>query len=341
MSWPFTTTRSGFVLGEGIGIQVLTSASLALEMGLPIYGIVAMTHMASDKLGRSAPAPGRGVLTAAKQPRALSGHIKRLMDPSLQSKMVKAATSDIEARRKAQIEALGAADPTLTAEYVNECIDSLQAAAALEKKAIRRALGQEYWKNNPSISPIAGSLSVFGLTIDDIAFASLHGTATKLNDVSECATLDHQMQHLGRTPGNPLFTIAQKSVIGHVLVASGAYAINGGLQAMHAGIIPGNRNADDIDKKLDAYENLFLTSEKITMRKEDMKAFSVTSFGFGQKGAQVLIVHPRYLFTAIMKEQYHVYRSKQIRRCRLAARELDRGLHGQSMFKAKEELPYM
>ena len=28
---------------------------------------------------------------------------------------------------------------------------------------------------------------------------------------------------------NPLFTIAQKSVIGHGLGASGAYAINGGL----------------------------------------------------------------------------------------------------------------
>lgn len=341
MSRPFTTTRSGFVLGEGIGVQVLTSASLALEMGLPIYGIVAMTHMASDKLGRSAPAPGRGILTAAKQPRTLSGSMKGLMDPSLRSKMVKAAINDIEARRKAQVDALGAADATRTAEDINECIESLQAAATLEKKAIRRALGQEYWKNNPSVSPIAGSLSVFGLTVDDIAFASLHGTATKLNDVNECATLDHQMRHLGRTPGNPLFTIAQKSVIGHGLGASGAYAINGGLQAMHAGIIPGNRNADDIDEKLEAYENLLLTSEKIMVRKEDMKAFSVTSFGFGQKGAQALIVHPQYLFAAITEAQYHIYRSKQIKRCRVAARELDRGLHGQSMFKAKEELPYV
>lgn len=341
MSRPFTTTRSGFVLGEGIGIQVLTSASLALEMGLPIYGIVAMTHMASDKLGRSAPAPGRGILTAAKQPRTLSGSVKGLMNPSLRSKLVKAAISDIESRSTAQIEALSAADATLTAEDTSDCIGSLQAAAILEKKAIRRALGQDYWKSNPNVSPIAGSLSVFGLTVDDIAFASLHGTATKLNDVNECATLDHQMRHLGRTPGNPLFTIAQKSVIGHGLGASGAYAINGGLQAMHAGVIPGNRNADDIDKKLEAYENLFLSSEKIMMRKEDMKAFSVTSFGFGQKGAQALIVHPQYLFAAITEEQYQVYRSKQIKRCRVAARELDRGLHGQSMFKAKEELPYV
>lgn len=341
MSRPFTTTRSGFVLGEGIGIQVLTSASLALEMGLPIYGIVAMTHMASDKLGRSAPAPGRGILTAAKQPSTLSGGAKGLMDPSMRSKLVKAAVNDIEFRSRAQVEAISAADSTLTAEDADACTQSLRAAAELEKKAVRRALGQDYWKNNPDISPIAGSLSVFGLTIDDLTFASLHGTATKLNDVNEAATLDHQMRHLGRRPGNPLFTIAQKSVIGHGLGASGAYAINGGLQAMHSGLIPGNRNADDIDARLAAYEQLLLTGENVKLRQEDMKAFSVTSFGFGQKGAQAIIVNPRYLYASIAEDRYNAYRARQVRRSRLAARELDRGLHGQGMFKAKEELPYV
>lgn len=341
MSRPFTTTRSGFVLGEGIGIQVLASASLALEMGLPIYGIVAMTHMASDKLGRSAPAPGRGILTAAKQPTTLSGGAKGLMDPSLRSKLVKAALNDIESRSKAQIEAVGSADSSLTAEDADACVQSLKAAAELEKKAVRRALGQEYWKSNTGISPIAGSLSVFGLGVDDITFASLHGTATKLNDINEAATLDHQMRHLGRREGNPLLTIAQKSVIGHGLGASGAYAINGGLQAMHAGVVPGNRNADDVDARLEAFGQLLLSGENIALRGEDMKAFSVTSFGFGQKGAQAIIVHPRYLFAALAEDRYLAYRSKQIRRSRLAARELDRGLHGQGMFRAKEELPYV
>lgn len=338
MSRPFTTTRSGFVLGEGIGIQVLTNASLALEMGLPIYGIVAMTHMASDKLGRSAPAPGRGILTAARQPSSLCGGAYRLMEPSVRSELVKTAVNDIESRFKAQVEAI---DGTMSAEDIEAFNLSLMAAAELEKRAIRRTLGQEYWKNQPACSPIVGSLSVFGLTIDDLTFATLHGTATKLNDVNEAATLDHQMRYLGRRPGNPLFTIAQKSVIGHGLGASGAYAINGGLQAMHAGVIPGNRNADDIDKKLEAYEQLLLTSENIKLREEDMKAFSVTSFGFGQKGAQAIIVNPRYLYASIAEGRYQDYRARQIKRSRLAARELDRGLHGQGMFKAKEELPYV
>lgn len=182
---------------------------------------------------------------------------------------------------------------------------------------------------------------MFGLTIDDLTFASLHGTATKLNDVNEAATLDHQMRHLGRRPGNPLFTIAQKSVIGHGLGASGAYAINGGLQAMQSGVITGNRNADDIDGELEACGHLLLTGENVRLRAEDMKAFSVTSFGFGQKGAQAIIVNPRYLYAAIDGDRYLAYRARQVRRSRLAARELDRGLHGQGMFKAKEELPYV
>lgn len=150
------------------------------------------------------------------------------------------------------------------------------------------------------------------------------------------------MRHLGRQAGNPLFTIAQKSVIGHGLGASGAYAINGGLQAMHAGLIPGNRNADDIDKRLEAYGgSLLLTGENVQLRREDMKAFSVTSFGFGQKGAQAIVVSPRYLYAAIDEGRYNLYRAKQVTRSRLAARELDRGLHGQGMFRAKEELPYV
>ena len=59
MSRPATTTRSGFVESEGCGIQLLTTAKLAFEMGLPIHGVIAMTRTASDKAGRSLPAPDR------------------------------------------------------------------------------------------------------------------------------------------------------------------------------------------------------------------------------------------------------------------------------------------
>jgi len=67
MSRPTTTSRDGFVESEGAGVQVITSAKLALEMGLPIWGIVALTATASDKIGRSVPAPGQGILTLSRE----------------------------------------------------------------------------------------------------------------------------------------------------------------------------------------------------------------------------------------------------------------------------------
>jgi len=67
MSCPTTTTRNGFVESEGCGIQVIMSAKLALKMGLSIWGIVALTATASDKIGRSVPAPGQGILTVARE----------------------------------------------------------------------------------------------------------------------------------------------------------------------------------------------------------------------------------------------------------------------------------
>ena len=36
-------------------------------MGLPIYGIVAATNTAMDREGRSVPAPGKGILSTAKE----------------------------------------------------------------------------------------------------------------------------------------------------------------------------------------------------------------------------------------------------------------------------------
>ena len=55
-----TSSRDGFVESHGAGMQLLMDAALALEMGVPIYGIVGLTNTASDKVGRSVPAPGRG-----------------------------------------------------------------------------------------------------------------------------------------------------------------------------------------------------------------------------------------------------------------------------------------
>ncbi len=42
-------------------------AALAIRMGVPIYGIVEHVSTAMDKIGRSVPAPGQGILTTARE----------------------------------------------------------------------------------------------------------------------------------------------------------------------------------------------------------------------------------------------------------------------------------
>jgi len=43
---------------QGSGVQLIMTAKLALEMGVPNYGIVSLTAPATDKIGRSNPALG-------------------------------------------------------------------------------------------------------------------------------------------------------------------------------------------------------------------------------------------------------------------------------------------
>lgn len=50
-SRPTTSTRSGFVESQGSGIHILMSASTALKMGVPIYGVIQHIVTATDKQG--------------------------------------------------------------------------------------------------------------------------------------------------------------------------------------------------------------------------------------------------------------------------------------------------
>lgn len=65
MSRPTARSRNGFMESQGAGVQILMTARQALEMGCPIQSIVAYTSTHTDKQGRSVPAPGHGVMSAA------------------------------------------------------------------------------------------------------------------------------------------------------------------------------------------------------------------------------------------------------------------------------------
>lgn len=326
MSRPTCTSRQGFVQSEGCGIQILTSAKLALEMGLPIYGVIAATQMAGDKIGRSVPAPGQGILTAARQVSGLP--TSPLLDPDVRKRRLDASLAHLEQRRCNELDALSTEADALTkshphpapaaAEHLRQRRLEIDLATSLEKDEMRRVFGSQFWKQDSTISPIIGGLAVFGLGIDDITFASFHGTSTSLNDTNECSVFQKQMSHLGRHAGSPIYGIFQKWLTGHPLGAAGAWMLNGALQICGSGLLPGNRNADNIDDELRRHDHLVFPSR------------TLTAFGFGQKGAQVIGVHPRYVLGAVAAADYRTY----------AQRRFQEGVTANSLFVAKEVPPY-
>jgi fatty acid synthase subunit alpha len=362
-SRPATSTRAGFVEGEGCGVQLLTTARLALDLGLPIRGVVALTHMASDGVGRSVPSPGKGILTIAAEIRSGSGLGSPLLDINHRRRQLLHRLRQIDEKQKAELAWLDdwlqqheqdnqerdqAANPSSTtekaqrpspAEHAERCRTEINNDAKRARQDAKNMYGNQFWKHDQSISPLRGALAVWGLTVDDLSVASLHGTSTKLNDINETAVMQSQLASLGRKQGNVLPCCLQKGLLGHGKGAAGAFAFNSCLQMLASGLVPGNRNADDIDAELQQRDLLFFPSRTYQIPM-GVKAFSVTSFGFGQKGAQVIGVNPRYLLATLSQGEYETYRSKVAEREAAANKALQAGIYGGRFVTVKQTNVY-
>jgi fatty acid synthase subunit alpha len=322
-------------------VQVITSARLALDMGMPIHAIIAWVGTASDKVGRSVPAAGKGILVNARE--APSKHPSPLLDLSYRRRRMTIRMQQIQANLDAELELLredeAATDGSENAlEQLHLRAEDAKKDAARQTKEAIKALGNEFWHGNQHIAPLRGALAVWGLTVDDLDFASFHGTSTKNNDINETDVIQTQLSHLGRNDGNPILGIFQKYLTGHAKGGAGAWMLNGCLQVLDSGLVPGNRNADNIDAKL--RENELIVFPNRTIRTPGVRAFSISSFGFGQKGAQAIGVHPRYLFAAIAKDEYDGYAHRRRQRHRRAARFFHKAMATNTMFVAKTDAPY-
>ncbi|PYH65948.1 fatty acid synthase subunit alpha [Aspergillus vadensis CBS 113365] len=345
MSRPAASTRAGFVESQGSGIQVITSAQLALDMGLPIQGIIAWVGTASDKIGRSVPAPGKGLLTNAREARHRVP--SPMLDISYRRRRLNMSLQHIKERVDMEVDIAEAeladlkCNPSPYAEErteeVNERLRYVRREARVQEKDALKTFGNHFWKNDPEISPLRGALATWNLTINDLDVVSFHGTSTVLNEKNETNMISQQLHHLGRTKGNPALGIFQKYLTGHSKGAAGAWMLNGGLQVLNTGLVPGNRNADNIDAAL---QNDYLVYPSRSIQTTGVKAFSVTSFGFGQKGAQALSVHSRYLFATLDQATYDAYRIRVEARQKRAQQHFRFGITENAIFTAKETPPY-
>jgi fatty acid synthase subunit alpha, fungi type len=345
MSRPTTTTRNGFMESQGCGMQIIMSAQLALDMGTPIYGIVGLTTTATDKIGRSVPAPGQGVLTNAREnpgkfPSPLLDIKYRRRQLELRKKHIKSwQESELlylqeEAAAMKSTHGFGFNE----SEYMQDRAAHIEREAKRQEKEAQFSLGNNFWKQDPTIAPLRGALATWGLTIDDLGVASFHGTSTVANDKNESDVICKQLKHLGRTKGNALLGIFQKYLTGHPKGAAGAWMFNGALQVLNTGLVPGNRNADNVDQVMEKFDQIVYPSR--SLQTDGIKAFSVTSFGFGQKGAQAIGIHPKYLFATLDEAEFLKYKAKVEVRQKKAYRYFHNGLINNSLFVAKTHSPY-
>ncbi|KAJ9631691.1 beta subunit of fatty acid synthetase [Taxawa tesnikishii (nom. ined.)] len=344
MSRPTTTTRAGFMESQGCGMQVIMTARLALDMGVPIYGILGFTATATDKIGRSVPAPGQGVLTTAREqaskfPSPLLDIKYRKRQLDLRRKNIKNWHESELMYLQEEVSAMKAQDGEQDyTEYFEDRVQHIEREAIRQEKEALNSLGNNFWKQDSRIAPLRGALATWGLTIDDIGVASFHGTSTVANDKNESDVICQQMKHLGRKKGNAVLGIFQKYLTGHPKGAAGAWMFNGCLQVLDSGLVPGNRNADNVDKVMEKFDYIVYPSRSI--QTDGIKAFSVTSFGFGQKGAQVIGIHPKYLFATLDQAEYQTYKQKVEARQKKAYRYYHDGLINNTMFRAKDKSPY-
>ncbi|WP_423734829.1 fatty acid synthase subunit beta domain-containing protein [Bifidobacterium primatium] len=139
-------------------------------------------------------------------------------------------------------------------------------------------------------SKLVHDLAKLGVTPDDIAVVSKHDTSTNANDPNE-SELHNTLAHaIGRTDGNPLFVISQKTLTGHAKGGACIFQVNGLTQLFNSGVIPANASLDCVDPKLRRDDHMVWLRSPLHIGK--VKAGLATSLGFGHVSGFAAIVNP-------------------------------------------------
>ena len=115
-------------------------------------------------------------------------------------------------------------------------------------------------------SALARSLTALGLTADDIGVVSKHDTSTDANDPNESELHERLAAAIGRSPGNPLFVVSQKTLTGHAKGGAAAFQLVGLTQVLGSGTVPPNRSLDCVDDVLAEHEHLVWLREPLAGR---------------------------------------------------------------------------
>ncbi|WWC71664.1 uncharacterized protein I206_105622 [Kwoniella pini CBS 10737] len=339
-SRPMTSTRAGFMESQGCGVHVMMSAKTALEMGASIQGIVAYTSTHTDKAGRSIPAPGRGILSTARE--ITPKDALPLLDIKYRSRQLTFRRRQISQWLENEHELLrmeleARKDAKDNDAWFQSRVSFIDDEARRQEKDALATFGM-LEGSSPNIAPLRRALAVWGLDADSVGVISCHGTSTKANDKNESSVYNLQFEQLGRTPGNAVPVIAQKSLTGHPKGGAAAWMFNGMIQTLNSALVPGNHNADNISEELRAFPHLFYPSKPIQHVR--LECGLLTSFGFGQVGGQVAIVHPRYLYAALQPHDLEEYKKRRSERELSTFARMSQALVQNNLVQIKDAPPY-
>ncbi|MFD0705559.1 fatty acid synthase subunit beta domain-containing protein [Alloscardovia venturai] len=183
-------------------------------------------------------------------------------------------------------------------------------------------------------SVLVRELAKLGVSADDIAVVSKHDTSTNANDPNESELHNTVAHAIGRSDGNPLFVISQKSLTGHAKGGAAVFQMHGLTDLFHTGIVPANAALDVVDPKLERDDHMvwFKKPMNIASTGHDVKAGLVTSLGFGHVSGFVAVVHPGAFEAAVRNENGEQalaqWRVKANARLADGARHLAEGMMG-------------
>lgn len=180
-SRPTTSTRAGFMEAQGTGVSILMTASTAIKMGASIRAIVAFTSTSTDKAGRSIPAPGRGVLTIARE--LTPNTPLPLLDINYRSRQLAFRRRQIAQWAENEREILEEEVKAISGDskgFVAARLAHIEEEAHRQEKDALATYGMLQGAD-PRIAPLRRALAVWGLKADDIGVISIHGTSTKAN----------------------------------------------------------------------------------------------------------------------------------------------------------------
>ena len=194
-------------------------------------------------------------------------------------------------------------------------------------------------------SKLVHDLAKLGVSADDIAVVSKHDTSTNANDPNE-SELHNTLAHaIGRTDGNPLFVISQKTLTGHAKGGACIFQVNGLTQLFKSGVIPANVSLDCVDPKLQRDDHMVWVRKPLRIGGgEDefgretagrpVKAGLATSLGFGHVSGFVALVHPGAFEAAVAKADgeaaLEAWRERANARLVAGQRHLEEGMMGRA-----------